>query len=258
MKLLITRAQPHASQLSDALHKLGVQTSHVPVMSIEPLTLSGASRSQLLNLDTFDMVIVISANAAELFADHIDQYWPQLPIGIQWVAIGRATALSLAHCIPDLDCSEIHVPDGTDSEALMRLELFQTLKEKKVLLVKGQGGRDLIRDTVTMRGAKVTELPLYQRQPAMTQADALVTALSEPLDVIQVASGDSFLNMIAMLKGRIDPNRLPSLTCRWLVPSTRVAQIMQAQGIPSTNICVCNGASNEAVVSVVQEMMRAS
>ncbi|MFC3152548.1 uroporphyrinogen-III synthase [Litoribrevibacter euphylliae] len=260
MKLLITRSEPHATQLSDTLQKLGsqsirVDTFHVPVMVIEPLALSGVSKSQLLNLDTFDIVIVISANAAELLATHIDHYWPQLPIGIEWVAIGQATANALSKHIPELVASDIHVPSGTDSEALMHLDVFQTLKDKKALLVKGQGGRDLIRNTVVERGAKVTELPLYQRQPAMAHAETLAEAFREPLDIIQVASGDSFLNMVAMLEGRIDRQCLYSSTLCWLVPSVRVAQVLVSNGIPESAIRVCDGASNDAVLTAVEGLI---
>jgi len=252
MKFLITRSEPTASPLANALRKLGVETLSVPVMAIEPLPLIGEGRTHLLNLDTFDVVVVISVNAAESLSEYIDQYWPQLPIGIQWVAIGKATADALANCIPEIDFKEIKVPDGTDSEALLKLDEFQNIMSKKVLLAKGQGGRDLIRDTLTARGAKVSELPLYQRLPAISNSAALAKAFSSSLDFVQVASGDSFLHMLAMLDDPTKQQLLGSQIPRWFVPSQRVAQLMEEFGVNKDRLVLCEGASNDAILNRIE------
>jgi len=252
MKFLITRSEPHASQLASRLKSMGIESIHTETMSIEPIPLSGESRSQLMNLDLFDYVVVVSANAAYILADHIDRLWPQLPVGIEWVAIGKASALKLSEEIAELPPSCIHTPDGIDSEALLNLPIFkQSLDGKKVLLVKGEGGRDLIQQTLTEQGASVTELPLYQRVPAYHNARIAQDFYHEGLDYIQIASGDGFLSLLALLnhnaaqKIRIDRN------VRWIVPSERVAQLLISHGVNEAAILVSNGASNDALIEIL-------
>ncbi|GLQ33065.1 uroporphyrinogen-III synthase [Litoribrevibacter albus] len=255
MKFLITRAEPHASQLAAALNAKAISTEAVPVMSIAPVELSGAARSRLMNLDLYDSVIVISANAAELLAAHLDQYWPQLPVGIEWVAIGQATANMLASELGELSSDQIHVPDGTDSEALMQLPVFQQVSGAKVLLVKGEGGRDVIHQTLSERGASVTELVLYQRQPAMEFAEQLVQVFRQQPQFVQIASGDSFLNLLAMLEGHLDRGSVVSSDAYWLVPSDRVADLLHSHQVRKEKVLVCNGASNQAILARIQELL---
>jgi len=252
MKFLITRSEPHASQLASRLKSMGIESIHTEAMSIEPIPLSGESRSHLMNLDLFDYVVVVSANAANILADHIDRLWPQLPVDIEWVAIGKATAHKLSDEIAELPSYCIHTPDGVDSEALLSLPIFkQSLDGKKVLLVKGEGGRNLIQQTLTEQGVSVTELPLYRRAPAYHNAKIAQDFYQDGLDFIQIASGDGFLSLLALLnhnatqKMRIDRN------ARWIVPSERVAQLLISHGINESAVLVSNGASNDALIETL-------
>ncbi len=255
MSFLITRSEPHASKLATQLAALGVSSVTVPVMSIVPVEVTGAMRSHLMNLDCFDIVVLISANAADLFVAQVDQYWPQIPVGLQWVTIGQATAQSLAEGLTELSYSEIQIPEGTDSEALMSLKLFEQINEKKVLLVKGEGGRNHIQQTLTERGAKVTELVLYRRQPAMEFQSQLRTVMSSGPRFIQIASGDSFLNVLAMLGASLSSPFWQLGSTIWLVPSDRVAQLLTEHGIARTQISVCDGASNKAVLAQLETLL---
>lgn len=269
MKFLITRSEPHATELAAALHAKSVasesvqtesiqtetiQTVAVPVMSIVPLALSGEARSHLMNLDLFDMVIVISSNAADLLGYHLDQYWPQLPVSIDWVAIGKATAQTLVSQLDELSASQIHTPNGTDSEALMMLPVFESMVSKKVLLVKGEGGRDVIHQTLTQRGAKVTELELYRRTADLEQVDRLVNAFKSGITHIQIASGESFIFLLEVLKAYRKPSASELNKYLWLVPSERVAKLLSAYFINPSQILVCNGASNQAIVNCLNTL----
>lgn len=255
MSFLITRSEPHASKLATQLAALGVPSVTVPVMSIVPVEVTGAMRSHLMNLDGFDIVVLISANAADLFVAQVDQYWPQLPIGVQWVAIGQATAQSLADGLTELSCSEIQIPEGTDSEALMTLDLFEQINEKKVLLVKGEGGRNHIHQTLTERGAKVTELELYRREPAREFQSQLRAVIASGPRFIQVASGDSFLNVLTMLGASLNAPLWQLSSTIWLVPSERVAQLLTEHGVARAHISVCDGASNQAVLTQLETLL---
>ena len=257
MQFLITRSEPHATQLAQQLTELGVSSTFAELMTIEPQPLSGSQRSHLLNLDLFDTIICVSANAAKTLAEFIDQYWPQLPVDLNWIAIGQATANTLAEHIPELSTSEIILPNGTDSEALLALPQLEQAKGKKVLLAKGVGGRDLIQQALTEAGATVTELELYKRTPAFQSSTSLVDALNQQPDFIQIASGDAFFCLLALLKQQQQDKKLiTQQTGLWLVPSQRVSSILQEHGIPSHQVAVCDGASNQAIISFLSEQQK--
>jgi uroporphyrinogen-III synthase len=100
----------------------------------------------------------VSANAvrfgAELLGERRD-----LPIA----AVGQATAAALnaagyrVSLMPE---------EGADSEALLALPQLADMAGKRVLIVRGTGGRVLIRDTLVARGAQVQYAEVYTRETA--------------------------------------------------------------------------------------------
>jgi uroporphyrinogen-III synthase len=255
MKCLITRSEPHASELASRISELGGTSSIVTVMDIEPIPLSGADRSCILDLDLFSFVIVVSANAAHYLGELIDQYWPQLPLGLQWVAIGQATAKALTQAIPELSLRDVHCPEGTDSEALLALSLWKDVSDRRVLLVKGLGGRTHIQEQLAEQGANVSELPLYQRKALKQNKASLIDAMASSPKYIQIASGDSFQSLLVML-GKLSPEVWGCSSSYWLVPSQRVAGLLESHGLSRSKIVVCQGASNNAVLSAIVENER--
>ncbi|QTF92624.1 uroporphyrinogen-III synthase, partial [Halomonas sp. BM-2019] len=96
---------------------------------------SSAPRAAWLDFDHFRRVVVVSPFAAECLAEALDRYWPQLPVGIDYYAVGAATAEAL-HARLGV---RVHVPPasaGEDtSEALLRLGSLRELTGEQVLLV---------------------------------------------------------------------------------------------------------------------------
>ena len=161
MQVLVTRPAGQQQPLMDALQQAGYQAVHCPALRIDPLPVTGATRRQLMDLDEFHAVFFASANAARLALNAMADLWPQWPVGVHWLAVGRATAAEL---------SRWHLPaevpaQGFNSEAVLGLPCLQDLSEKKVLICRGDSGRELLAETLTARGAAVTALPFYQRLP---------------------------------------------------------------------------------------------
>lgn len=157
--VLVTRPAGQADWLCRRLQELGYQVSHRPVLSIEPLPLSDTGRSLLMDLDQFHAVFVVSSNAARLAVDALADYWPQWPVGVHWIAVGDATAACLSQAglqpwLPDA---------GFNSEAVLALPPLQDVADKRVLVLRGDKGRELFADTLRQRGARVDMVPLYRR-----------------------------------------------------------------------------------------------
>ncbi len=161
MNVLVTRPEGQQQPLLDALIQAGYGADHCPALLIEPEPVSGDTGRVLMELDQFHAVFFASANAARLALSAMADLWPQWPVGVHWLAVGRATAAELVswHLEPEL-------PDrGFNSEAVLGLSCLQDLVEKKVLICRGNSGRELLADTLSARGATVTSLSFYQRSP---------------------------------------------------------------------------------------------
>ena len=92
--VLVTRPAGQADELLRALAQAGyASVHHQPMLELVPLKeLAAAQRQHVLDLDCYQHVIFISSNAVRFGLECIEDYWPQLPSGINWYAIGDATA----------------------------------------------------------------------------------------------------------------------------------------------------------------------
>jgi uroporphyrinogen-III synthase len=134
-------------------------------MEAVSLDLSTLLKEIILDLDQYDHIVFISQNAVEFGLPLLESYWPQWPVSLAWYAVGPATALKLKLAgIVSL------VPEPASSEGLLRLpELVGSIGA--VLIVRGVGGRELLKETLIDRGATVTYLEVYRRLPVRYDKD---------------------------------------------------------------------------------------
>ena len=99
-------------------------------------------------------------------------------MGIDYYSVGSTTACTLFEQLG----VRVHIPApqaGEDtSEALLALASLQKLEHQRILLVAGEGGRTLLEDSLTERGANVTRLATYRRvlQPPTPTMQARLAA----------------------------------------------------------------------------------
>ena len=159
MHILVTRPHGQEQAIVETLRQAGYAVTHQPAFSIQPLPLVGTDRQHLMDLDQYHFVFVVSANAARIGLEALSGFWPQWPEGIEWIAVGKATAQALrAQQIEPL------VPEtGFNSEAALALPALAELSDRKVLILGGEDGRTLFAETLVSRGARVDRLALYRR-----------------------------------------------------------------------------------------------
>ncbi len=233
--------------LNQLLTDAGYEPCTLPLIDIKPIDMDSANQGQtrnyFLNLDLYSSVIFISRNAAQIGGELIDHYWPQLPLAINWFAIGRGTADELENYgIPT------QVNQGIDSEALLSIDALQHIAEQRILIIKGTGGRDLLAQTLTARGAKVDLAEIYTRTSPSYSETELAQALDSRLDAILVTSGEALSNLDAMLKTRPEIKQLPLI-----LPSQRVADLANMLGF--TDPLVANGADNYAMLDTLNRRL---
>lgn len=177
-RAVLTRPQGRNETLAAHLQQQGWQVLMLPAMAIEPL-------DQVPRRDPadYDLVMFVSGNAARLYIDGMRQQyghdwrWPRATLAAM-VGPGSADALratgvltSGARLLFPSDTRE-----GLDSEALWRLLQPELGQLRRVLIVRGEQGRDWLADQLRLTGIQVELLPVYRRAPAVW-ADMAVETL---------------------------------------------------------------------------------
>ena len=190
--VLVTRPLQQAGALAQALQAAGGSAFVFPALEIEAIPASELSEP-LAQLDQANIVIFISPNAAQYGVAAMGR----LPPLAQCFAVGPGTARALAgHGI-----SGVVTPDGQDSEALLALPQLHHVAGKRVVIVRGVGGRSVLADTLRERGATVQYLECYRRVLPQTDAAALLTQWQTGgIDAVTVTSAETLHNL-AMLLG---------------------------------------------------------
>ncbi|GHB12293.1 uroporphyrinogen-III synthase [Salinicola rhizosphaerae] len=245
--VLLTRPGPRGEVLAAVVAAAGHAVERLDLVDLEPLALSPAARTALLDLDLFQGIIVISPQAATCLAEAIASYWPQLPRGMRFYAVGEATAQALHE--------ELGVPAvlpgkgaGEHSEGLLQVASLRAVAGKRLLLARGETGREVLGETLTARGAEVVSLPLYRRRflPLAEAASARLTAGNYA--ALVVSSGEILQHLITVCGSS-------ALHQPLIVSSRRLATLAESLGFGS--IHVASGASPTALSAAVDAALEA-
>ncbi|MGB0467313.1 MAG: uroporphyrinogen-III synthase [Pontibacterium sp.] len=232
MRVLVTRPALQAEPQTELLRALGAEPVSLPLIEIHTIEASDPAyqraRSHFLDLDLYQKVIFISANAAHFGAQWIDQYWPQLPIGIRWLAIGKKTAATLTDYGIDAESASL----GYDSEALLNDLHLQEVEGERILIVRGQGGRTLLAESLRARGAQVEYADLYQRRcPGYADSTIKDILYQQAPDALLITSGEGLDNLLQLANGRQRQFSTKALlNYHLVVPSERIAKQARLAG----------------------------
>lgn len=249
--VLVTRPAHQAAQQISLLAECGAVALHLPALEICPITEADPGyallRNQMMNLDQYDIIVCISPNAAHLALDWIDQFWPQMPDGIQWYAIGQKTA----HILNQQDIPACHSNSGFNSEAMLTLTDLHDIKGKKILILRGSGGRTTLAETLSERGADVEYANLYERKcPEYDDILIKSTIYNSALSSILITSGEALSNFVTVAQGRQKQFSSDSLhQLNLVVPSERIAD--QARHLGFTRIKVAQGPDDLSMVTAL-------
>lgn len=244
-RLLLTRPAEEAAALTQALEQDGVVCSSLPLLHIEPLPVTAALREPITRLDRYAMVIVVSKPAARLGLGLLGQRAPSVrPL---WFAVGAGTA----HVLSEQGLQVQFPAEGDDSEALLRLPALLAQLDQpapRVLIMRGEGGREWLAEQLRARGATVDYLQLYRRHLPSYPPHTLRQRIEvERLNGVVVSSGQGFANLLQLAAD--DASLLLRLPL--FVPSQRVAAIAAAAG--AVNVINCAGASASALREALRQ-----
>ncbi len=246
-RVLVTRPQGQALGLADTLVGRGYTPVLHPLIEIIPVKkIEQDQREILLNLDNYRHIIFVSSNAVHWGMQVIESFWPQLPVGLHWHAIGAATANALTQFSVD-----VASPGGAmNSESLLALASLQQVANDKILIVRGQSGRTLIADELQRRGASVSSLEVYQRRRPQNIGPALADVFVQGVDAILISSGEGLINLVSLLQG----SEMSGLSDRvfslpLVVPGARVASLAAELGF--SDILEAENATDMAMINTL-------
>lgn len=223
--VVITRPAGQAAHLAEALVALGAKPVLFPVLEIFDIEDNGPLLAAAERLDEFDWAAFVSPNAVDKALKTIlaRRAWPAR---LRVATVGRSSEQALA----GFGIRDVIAPqDRFDSEALVALPELQDMAGRKVLIFRGDGGRELLGDTLTERGATVEYLTCYRRgKPALDSAPLLKLWGDDHLDAITVTSSEGLRNLFDMV-GKLGQAWLRKTPI--FVPHARIAEQARALGL---------------------------
>lgn len=246
MNILVTRPSPAGEQLVSRLRALGQVAWSFPLIEFSPGRELSTLADSLYALQEGDLVFALSQHAVEFAQAQLQQENKRWPTAPHYFAIGRTTALAL-HTVGGID---VRYPlDREISEVLLQLPELQTVAGKRALVLRGNGGRELLGETLTARGAEVTFCECYQRCAKYYDgAEEAMRWHLRGVDTLVVTSGEMLQQLWSLIPQWYRENWL--LRCRLLVVSERLANLARELGWQ--DIRIADNADNDALLRALQ------
>jgi len=249
--ILVTRPEQQAMPLCRLLEREGANTLRLPAIDIKAVGNRRETATELGALEDFDVIIFTSTNAVRFGASLLDQKRE-----LTLAALGPATARALNQAGYRVAVQ----PAGSfDSESLLRHAKLEHPAGRRILIIKGSGGRPFLEQELTQRGAQVVATDVYQRVPA-TPSPAALTALlgsfnAGAVHVITATSLEIANNLLAIATPAL---RDEFERVHWLVPGERIAAGVRERGVSAPLLAAASADDHDLVAALVRWRSSAS
>lgn len=231
LSVLVTRPKPNGELLCQLIEEQGGKTFYLPTIEI-------ISQKIPLSLHSYDWTIFTSPQAVYHSMGNI------LSPPARIAAIGQGTRDLLQTSGFKVD---VYPKKNWNSEGLLALEEFQYLSKKKIAIVKGERGRELLFEKLTERGAKVTFFNVYKRiLPSIDCVNYIDLLHQKAIDVVICTSNEGLENLKTLLHPAWD--NLKNLTI--VVISERMK--LKAIELGFNKILLAKNASHQALLKALQ------
>jgi uroporphyrinogen-III synthase len=226
--IVITRPAGESQRLAALIRDAGAVPLLYPAIEIcdalDPQPLEHA----IQHLDEFDIAIFISPSAVEKAMTRI-QARCTLPARLKCAAIGPGGVRALQK----FGVSDVIAPAcgvaRHDSEALLAAPQLQHMQGQRVVIFRGDGGRELLSETLIARGAMVVAVTCYRRRkPAFDAAELNAVAQRGSVAAVIITSSEGLRNLCAHL-GADGVAWLSDLPI--IVPHPRIAAVARELGL---------------------------
>lgn len=237
--VLVTRPAAQAERLCRLIASAGGRPVPFPAIEIRPAE-SPAPVRRLLT-QPWDLIVFVSRNAVEYSLPLLPE--GRLPTDPQLAALGRATALALSAAGRTADL----IPTTRfDSESLLALPELAVMSNKRVLIVRGQGGRPLLGDALIERGADLAYAEVYRRVVPDADPAPLLARWEQDVQLATATSGEILNNLLTLVG---TDGRTLLLATPLVVVSERTART--ARRIGFARVELATRAADEAVAAAL-------
>lgn len=234
--IIVTRPSPDGSKLVSQLTSAGFDACHMPLFTILPCPKPTFLQSQLNILSPGDIVMALSprvitslkaSSESILFPDHVN-----------YVAIGQKTAA----VFQELTKMPVIYPKKEESsEGLLALPLFNTVLQKRILILRGNQGREWLADNLKHRGGIISYMECYKRIPINYSAD---NTLNWPKNTIIILTSTESLYYLNALIARPRRHHFILLVC-----SERITK--KATQFYWSNVILSKSANNQILFKTI-------
>jgi len=192
--IVVTRPEGQAESLCRAIERHGGTALRFPVLEIGPLDDRSEMARVARRLDDFDIAFFVSPNAVNFALDGLlaVRNWPA-SVTVATVGKGSESALTAR------GFDTIIAPEaGFDTESVLALPAFSPAEVcgRRILVLRGDGGRDLLGETLVARGAEVEYLSCYRRfRPDIEPARLLDPVKRDEVDGLLLTSSEGARNL---------------------------------------------------------------
>ncbi len=194
--VVVTRPAHQAGPLADLIRAAGGKPIIFPVLEILDTADMQALIDVVDRLDDYSLAIFISPNAVVRAMNQIlaRRTWPT---GLRTAAVGKGGVKELKR----FGINDVIVPTRVyDSERLLDLPQLQSVEGQRVVVFRGDGGRELLGDTLTARGARVDYVECYRRvRPRVDAAPLLKAWARNEVHAVIVTSSEGLRNLFEMI-----------------------------------------------------------
>jgi uroporphyrinogen-III synthase len=250
LAVAVTRPAGQADALVARLEAAGARVIRFPVLAIAEATDPRPAQALMEHLERFHLAIFTSPNAVDrgMALVRSCRSGVGLPAGLRLAAVGAATARSLAELGLQV---AIQPQRAYSSEALLAMPALQReqIAGRAVLIVRGEGGRELLVRELSERGAQVDCAVVYRRVRPRVEPEVLLgPARRGEVGAVIVTSGEGLRNLFDLVgaAGREWLYEAPLV-----VLSERIATLAREHGVRRAPV-VAACASDEALVDAVR------
>lgn len=219
--MVVTRPRELAGGLAGLVERAGGRAWLFPAIEIRPPADAAAAERALAKLERFDVAVFVSPTAARQAIARV----PAWPSHVRAFALGAGTQAELARA----GIRAATPAGGADSESLLDDPALRDVAGQHVVLLCGEGGRELLGEALAARGATVERAELYRRALPAAAPEALLQGWAAgAIHAVTVSSAEGLANLFTLVG---DAGRPRLRDTPLFVPHPRVAEAARRLGV---------------------------
>ncbi|KMQ80275.1 Uroporphyrinogen-III synthase / HemX protein [Candidatus Burkholderia pumila] len=264
--VIVTRPGGQSPTLMSQLHDAGFDTLELPLINIASVSDDAPLRAaldELVGPQRYALVVFVSPNAVNHAFGRLHAPWPvEVPVAVvgagSVAALARQGVSAPSHRV--ISPLSDHANPRFDSEALytaIEAEFGENgLEGKRVLIVRGDGGREWLAERMTEAGASVEKVAAYRRmlpEPSMRKWKAIRDLMADGRPhAWLLTSSEGVRNLDELAREHLTANEIVRLKRAALVcPHPRIAEAARQAGFDRITV---SGAGDERIVQIVASL----